>query len=208
MNSLSILESIYSGEPYPVAEKVMVDPSEVNLSFKYNFMRFPNKNKATVKLEQKPYKIDFEKYKEVLKRTSLRVGEWSPLELDLYSKPDEYEQFIVMYDDARTSLREPLKISDLMYDSKSLSPLGIMALLFRKCYGNEEFRRFINSTLLKEYRKEKVMDLGMSKTLYVREDVKERLSMVFNLEKQFDPYNWEYVKDILVQSPYIFIWRD
>ena len=214
MNTLSILESIYTGDSYVKAERIMVDPSEVNLSFKYDLVRFPVKMNSLFKLEFEPYRIDYQRYQEMLTRVKLRVGEGSPLTIDLFSKPEDLELFVTEYDLNNVVLTEPLSISNLLYNKVNnescLSPLGILALLFRKSYGNEEFRRYVNSTLLKEYRKEKISDdKGVSHTIYIRDNYKERIEEIMNLQNYLVCKDvWSCISDFMVHSPYVFSWRD
>lgn len=214
MNTLSILESVYTGDSYVNSERIMVDPSEVNLSYKYDKVRFPVKANPLFRLEFEPYELDYRKYEEILTRVKLRVGIWNSTTLDLFSRPEDSELFVSEYNLNRTVLTEPSSMSNLIYNKMGsevfISPLGVMALLFRRSYGCDEFKRYINSTLLKEYRKEKVVDVnGVTHTIYVKDCHKDRIEFLLNLQSYLvcdDP--WSYMLDFMVQSPYIFGWRD
>lgn len=203
MNSLSLIECIYSGTPYKESERMLVDPSEVNLSFKFKASRFDTRSK-TRPIEVVPYKIDFEKYCAILSRvtvvTDIYVGSGA---LNLYSKAEEFAPFLLGYDSVCAVVREPLNMQNLLYPTGELSPLGILALLFRKCYGDQAFKRYINSTLLKEFRKVKLKN---GPAIYLRSEYPLILDSIVNLHDS--GLEWEHISDFMVRSPYAFMWRD
>ena len=205
MKALTMIDSIYQGDGYQESTKILSVPSDP--IFQYKISRFPLEVPfLSEQLEFKPYDVTFSKYESMLTRVRLRVGVLGNNQtLSLFSKDEDFNPYIYYYTNSKASLGEPENIEDLLYkDSKFLTPLGIYALLFRKCYGNDEFRRVINSTLLKEYSKIRTQ----GEVVYIR-DKDIALSCYKELRNLFNSdSNKELVRNSLIMSPYIFIWRD
>lgn len=205
MKALTMIDSIYQGDGYQESTKILIAPSDP--IFQYKISRFPLEfSFLSEQLEFKPYEVTFNKYEDMLTRVRLRVGVLENNQtLSLFSKDEEFSSYIYCYTNSNAFLGEPENVEDLLYkDSKYLTPLGIYALLFRKCYGNEDFRKVINSTLLKEYSKTRTQ----GEVVYVRDkdatlNCYKELRGLFNSDS-----NKDLVRDSLIMSPYIFVWRD
>jgi len=206
MDALHIIESIYSGKSYKetldVALKANYSP------FDFKITRVPPKhNIIKSNIEFEPYKLDMETYSRMLEKLNLNIFNVIPISLGLFSRPEDFDLCISEFFNGKGTITEPLKLEDLLFSDKSsnsyLSPLGLLAILFRKSYGNEEFKVFVNSTFLKEYLKTKVN----GKTCYVRNE--SDVKFVEELQKYFvGENNWQKVSNTLIQSPFVYIWRD
>ena len=210
MNPLNIIESIYSDVSYQDTLKVRLE-REVNSN--YSFSRFPLAMDSIQPIECRQYTLTFKTYSNILSRVRISTSLPAPIALRNHSKKLDWDMVITSYSGSQATLSEPLMInnSDLFYnyeDYKSLilSPLGILAILFRKSYGNEKFRQYVNSTLLREeYYK---ISARNSPTFYIYKDSKFNMEYIKSLGELFNVDRWKLINDVLVMSPYVFSWRD
>ena len=211
MNPLNIIDSIYSGESYPETKKMRIERSVDN---NFSASRFPLSIDivSCPNLTITPYQIHFSEYDSILSRTKLSLTP-APVFLSLSSRRLDWDMVITSYSKSGATLSEPLGInsSELFYnyeDSRSLylSPLGVLAILFRRSYGNEKFKQYVNSTLLRDdYYK---ISAKNSPTFYVYKNSKVTMDSIKDVGELFKTDRWRIISDMLIMSPYVFSWRD
>lgn len=200
METSYIIESLYQGVPYIETENVRVE-RWVNPSKKCSITRFPD-GASFISPNQvfEPYKINFEKYKELLDRVKIE------------REPCEDETSLVKFYDGNSAIiREPKTLPPLLYISEDsnesyLTPYGIIAFLLRKSYGDDRFRQYVNRNILKgEYYKS---GTRTSPPFYFWKQGSYDISYLKGYRELFLDRDWKIVQDFVIQSPYIYSWRD
>lgn len=204
MNPLNIIDSWYCGVPY---KKTLNTQLELIIGGDFEDTRFPSQP-----LVYNPYHLDFETYRGMLKRCEIIMSSPST-SLRFKSPKEDWDSVIKSYSNGEIILSEPLLInsSDLFYpyDDKvnSISPLGLLALVFRKSYGNEKFKQYVNTELLRnDYYK---ISSKTSPSFYVYKGYDLGMNYMTEVRDLLEGSDtWGKVKDFFIKSPYIFSWRD
>ena len=196
------MDSLYEGRPYADCLTTQVEDT---VGGRFEVSRFPSDN-----LTVSPYLLDYEKYRDMLGRIKISLVRQVPITLSLTSFPPEWDNIVTSYGGVSATINEPLLINenDLFYHCEGtyLSPLGLMAVLLRKSYGNEKFKQYVNTHLLREdYYK---VSAKNSPTFYFHKKTPLDMDFVKKIGELFPSDRWKLVKDFFIQSPYVFSWRD
>lgn len=198
MDTQHMIESVYSGVPYAQAEKVKLSRGEPPLPT-FIKTRIPNDSNLFKEVKFSPYQITLEKYMEILGRVRLSQSEC-----------DELGEVFREFSLNKSTLREPKHLEGLLYPSDSgvyLTPNGVLAFLYRKSYGDQKFKQYINSTILKEsYYKS---GSKSSPPIYFWKDGGIGWEFLRDLGRMFSASDrWKRISNMMLETPYVYIWRD
>ena len=199
MDTQHMIESVYSGVPYTQSEKVKLSRGASPLPT-FNLTRIPNdSNNMFKEVKFSPYQITLEKYMEILGRVRLSQDECEEI-------GEVFKEFSLN----KSVIREPSHLEGLLYPSDSgvyLTPNGVLAFLYRRSYGDQKFKQYINSTILKEsYYKS---GSKSSPPIYFWKDGEIGWEFLRSLGRIFSSADrWKRISNILLETPYIYIWRD
>lgn len=198
MDTQHMIESVYSGVPYAQAEKVKLSRGESPLPT-FTSTRIPNDSNLFKEVKFSPYQITLEKYMEILGRVRLSQSECGELE-------EVFKEFSL----TKSTLKEPRHLEGLLYPCDSgiyLTPNGVLAFLYRRSYGDQKFKQYINSTILKEsYYKS---GSKSSPPIYFWKDGGIGWEFLRDLGRMFSASDrWKRISNMMLETPYVYIWRD
>lgn len=150
---------------------------------------------------------DFDVYNNFISRIKVIPFE---KEVDLRPSTEYPKELMVSYTYEKLVTFEPEYILDLIMCFKNgkkvtkyLTAVSLLALAVRRCYGNEDFRSHINSTLL---RNNYIKTAISGKTVYLKKDLAEELKQSITTLSKYSSI--EEISNGFIGNPYIFIWRD
>lgn len=212
MNPLNIIDSLYTGTSY---KETLNTRLERGLKGNYTVSRFPLTLDYLVNptLEISPYVLDFNSYSNILSRVKVSISSPVPVNLKLTTFKRDWDSIIPSFSNGTATVSEPLNINsgDLLYSYEDykvpyMTPIGLLAILFRKSYGNDRFKQYVNSTLLRnDYYK---ISAKGSPTFYIYKSCNIDMEIIRRIGELFATDRWRMLNDILVSSPYVFSWRD
>lgn len=212
MNPLNIIDSIYSGRSY---RETFDTRLERGLKGEYSISRFPlmMDNLTCPDINLSPYSLDFESYNTILSRVRISTASQVPVNLRFTTFKRDWDLIIPYYSNLNAVIYEPIGVDpgSLLYsyeDYKTsyLTPIGLLAVLFRKSYGNDKFKQYINSTLLRnDYYK---ISTKGSPTFYIHKMCNIDMDLIRKVGELFITDRWKTLNDILISSPFVFSWRD